>query len=308
MTDETMHQPTPDFRDRLEWEVTRAYRREGTLGEQRQRRGRRLRGVAIVLACIGISVATGIASAQVRYGAQRDSLLEAAQADLELIKLRVELARARLDEVMQLVRVGAAGTETVATAEAEMREIETRFVRARLNIEEIRATSQSPRDELTAPLVGKRDFVQERMQLELIAAQQQLTAAERALAETQRRVSIGTVSESARAEAEVDLVRARAGLEFLAAHRALRREFVEKGTAAEDLARRLGAAQTKMELEIAQQALTLARIKLDTLVKLRDIGTVTRLEVMRAEVELRERELELNKLQQRRQRLEGIQR
>jgi hypothetical protein len=308
MNDDTMHQPTPDFRNRLEWEVTRTYRREGRLGQQRLQRGRRLRGVAIVMACIGISVATGIASAQVRYGAQRDSLLEAAQADLELIMLRFELAKAHVDEVMKLARVGAAGTEAVVSAEAELREMEARVVRARLNMEEIRATSQSPRDELTAPLVGKRDFVQERLQLELIAAQQQLTAAERAMAETQRRVSIGTVSQSAQAEAEVELVRARAGLAFLAEQRALRREFVEKGTAAEDLARRLGAAQTKMELEIAQQALTLARIKLDALVKLRDVGTVTRLEVMRAEVELRERELELNQLRQRRQRLEEIQR
>jgi outer membrane protein TolC len=278
------------------------------LGEQRQKRGRRLRGVAIVMACIGISVATGIASAQVRYGAQRDSLLEAARADLELIMLRFELAKAHVDEVMKLARVGAAGTEAVVSAEAELREMEARVVRARLNMEEIRATSQSPRDELTAPLVGKRDFVQERLQLELIAAQQQLTAAERAMAETQRRVSIGTVSESARAEAEVELVRAQASLAFLADRRALRREFVEKGTGADDLARRLSVAQTKMELEIAQQALNLARIKLDALMKLRDVGTVTRLEVMRAEVELRERELELNQLRQRRQRLEEIQR
>ena len=28
MTDDTMHQPTPEFRNRLEWEVTRAYRRD----------------------------------------------------------------------------------------------------------------------------------------------------------------------------------------------------------------------------------------------------------------------------------------
>jgi outer membrane protein TolC len=308
MNDDTMHQPTPDFRNRLEWEVTRAHRRAGRLGEQRQKRGRRLRGVAIVMACIGISVATGIASAQVRYGAQRDSLLEAARADLELIMLRFELAKAHVDEVMKLARVGAAGTEAVVSAEAELREMEARVVRARLNMEEIRATSQTPRDELTAPLVGKRDFVQERLQLELIAAQQQLTAAERAMAETQRRVSIGTVSESARAEAEVELVRAQASLAFLADRRALRREFVEKGTGADDLARRLSVAQTKMELEIAQQALNLARIKLDALMKLRDVGTVTRLEVMRAEVELRERELELNQLRQRRQRLEEIQR
>jgi hypothetical protein len=251
---------------------------------------------------------SGLAPAQVKDMARRDSLLQAAQADLELIMLRLELARASADEVLRKARVGAAGPEAVAAALADLREREAQVVRGRLNIEEIRATSQPPRDELTAPLAGDRDFVAQRLQLELSAAQERLTAAERALAETARRVNIGTVSESSLAEAEVELTRARAELATLLDRRSLRREFLEKGAEAGALARRHEATRLRLDLEVAQAALRQARLRLESVQKQHSIGTASRLELMRAEVEMQERELELKQLLLRRERLGELRR
>ena len=64
-------------------------------------------------------------------------------------------------------------------------------MRARYNIEEITATSQPPRDELSAPLVGGRDFVKDRIMLDLAAAQERLTTAEKVYSETERRARVG---------------------------------------------------------------------------------------------------------------------
>ncbi|MEX2285401.1 MAG: hypothetical protein WEE89_23145, partial [Gemmatimonadota bacterium] len=112
MTEDTTHTPAPEFRAQLEWEIARTYRREARLGALRhEKRGRWLRGAAIVVACIGMGTASGLATAQVRYNVQRDSLLEAAHAELEMISLRLELARARAGDVMKEVKIGAAGTE-----------------------------------------------------------------------------------------------------------------------------------------------------------------------------------------------------
>src|SRR5688500_7516131 len=79
----------------------------------------------------------------------------------------------------------------------------TRAARAQLNSEEIEASSQPPRDDLNAPLVGGRDFVTERIRLDLANAQHWLVVAERALATADRRVRVGAVSDLARAEAQL---------------------------------------------------------------------------------------------------------
>jgi hypothetical protein len=186
--------------------------------------------------------------------------------------------------------------------------MEARLRRARLNIEEIVATSQAPRDELTAPVAGSRDFVQDRIQLELAAAQERLTAAERRLEEMTRRFNAGTETELVRAAAELELVSARAALAILHDRRVLRREYIEKGTAADELARRHEMTQLRQELEIQNEALRLAEARLVTVRDLFKTGTATRLEVMRAEVELQERHLMMKQLQQRRQRLEEVRR
>jgi hypothetical protein len=131
-------------------------------------------------------------------------------------------------------KAGMAGTEAVAKAQAEERMMEARLARAMLNIKELQATAQPPRDELTAPLVGARDFVKDRIQLDLANAQD---------------------------------------------------------------------AQLRQNLIVAQELLNHAKARLETMNKLWEVGSATRLELMRAEVELRERELEMEQLLQRRQRL-----
>ena len=308
MSDNMLHTPTPEFRAQLEQEVLRALRQQERFAGTRVRRARRLRAAALVAACIGLGAASGLASQQVRDIVRRDSILESARAELELIQLRMQLAKANAEEVQAQVRVGAAGPEALAAALAELRTMEARMRRARLNIEEIEATSQPPRDELTAPVSGNRDFVQDRIQLELAAAQERLVVAERRLEEVARRFNAGTETELARAAAELEMVSARAALAILHDRRVLRREYVEKGTDADELVLRHEMTRLRTELEIQTEALRLAEARLVTVRNLFKTGTSTRLEVMRAEVELQERQLALKQLQQRRQRLEQVRR
>jgi hypothetical protein len=296
MTD-SAHTPRPEFRAQLEWEITRTLRREARLGVHRRERQRRwLRVASIAALCVAVGTASGFASAQVRDVARRDSLLEAARAELALIALRVELARAQFDIASQRAQMGALDAAGVALAEAELQSMQARAARAQLNIEEIQAASQPPRDELSAPLVGGRDFVKERIQLDLVNAQKALAAAERAVIDVARRVRMGTALEVARVEAEVDLARARGTLTVLAERLSLRREFVEKGTAAANLATRLEAAQLREDMRVAQQSLNLARTRAQTVERQRSMGTATELELMRAQIEVKERELELSQL------------
>ena len=292
-----LHRPTPEFRERLEWEVTRTLRRERRLADHRRLRGRgRFRTAAVVLAAIVLGSTAGLASAQIRDAARRDSLLEAAQAELGLARVRLELAQAQLDDARRRTQLGVPGAPSIAAAEAEQRAMQARALRVQLNIEEIRAAAQSPRDDLNAPLVAGRDFVTERLRLDLLAAQQRLLAAEEGQAEAERRLRVGAGSDLARLEAGLEVGRARAAMAALAEVRNLRAEFLERGTAIEELLRRRQVAELRQDVLLAQQAVSVARERLLLLERRRAVGAAQELEVLRARVLLREREMELQLL------------
>jgi hypothetical protein len=285
MSTETMHRPTPEFRDYLEGELSRVYRRNRTF--------RRYRGLAVVVASLAIGTSAGLASAQIRESAQRDSLLDAANADLALVAMRLELARAQVADVTAKVKVGALSSASAAAAQAELRRMEAMAMRATLNVAEIRATAQAPRDDLNAPLVNGRDFVTERLQLDLFTAQRGLTAAEETQAEVQRRVRVGAETELAVLDADLDLVRSRAALGVLAERRRLRKRFVEQGTPGDELARRMQQSQVRFDAMVAQEAVRVARARLAQVTKQRAVGMASELDQLRAELVVKERETEL---------------
>jgi hypothetical protein len=308
MTNDMLNDPTPEFRAHLESEISRAYRRQirlGAPGPAREPRRGRLRAVGLLAICVAVGTASGIVSAQARDFARRDSLLEAARAELAIMALRLDIARAQFESASQKARIGALDGQGVASAESELRSMETRAARAKLNIEEIEVSSQAPRDELSAPLVNGRDFVTERIRLDLVNAQQQLTLAEGAVGTIEGRVRAGAVSELSRGEAQVHVERARRALAVLAERLSLRREFLEKATPADELSRRLEAAQLRQDVRVAEQALALARARAANVDRQRAVGAATELDALRARMDVMEREVELSLLMTQLRRIGG---
>jgi hypothetical protein len=285
MTTDIMHQPTAEFREYLEGEVTREYRR--------QRSFARLRYAAVLFATLAAGTTAGLASAQIRQGAQRDSLLQTAQSDLALIALRLQLAQANVADARSKVAAGVTGRGALESAESELRQMEAQAGRARLNVDEIKATAMAPRDDLNAPLVDGRDFVSERLQLDLFTSQQRLTAAEAAHVEAERQARVGAASELAVLDAALWVTQERAALGVLAERQKLRKEFVSQGTPGEQLNRRFQQAQVRFDAQVASEAVKVLRQRLDAVRNQRAIGTASDLDVLRAEIQLKEREAEL---------------
>ena len=288
MTTDTMHHPTPEFRDFLEGEITREFRQHRSFA--------RVRIAAVVLATIAAGTTAGLASAQIRQGVQRDSLMESAQSELALVAMRLELVRAMLAEVEVKFKSGIVGQTSLTNAESELRQMESLAMRRKLNVDEIRASSSQVRDDLNAPLVGTRDFVTERLQLDLFAAQQRLTSAERAQVEAERQLRVGAVGELAALDAGLDVIKARSALGALVERRKLRKEFVDQGTAGEQLNRRFQQAQVRFDAVVAQETMNVLRLRLEAVRKQHAVGVAQELDVLRAEIALKEQEAELQLL------------
>ena len=288
MTTEIMHQPTPEFREYLEGEITSEFRRHRAFA--------RVRLTAVLLATLAAGTTAGLASAQIRQGAQRDSLLETALSDMALVVMRLDMTRRHIEDVKSRFKVGVVGSAALADAELELRKMEALGLRAKLNVDEIRASALPARDDLNAPLVGGRDFVSERLQVDLFLAQQRLNTAEAAQAEAERQWRVGSVGELAVQDAGLKAIRERVALGTLAERRKLRKEFIDLGTGGDQLNRRFQQVQVRNDAYVAQETVNVLRRRLEAVRKQHAVGTASELDLLRAEYELKEKEYELQLL------------
>jgi outer membrane protein TolC len=266
---------------------------------------RRWLGALVVVAAVVAGGIGGIASERVQDARERDRLIESIQSELELAQLRLNLARTDYEDTRRRFEVGMTDRESLEAAERRLREMQTAIAKLQLDIAEIRATAAAPRNELDAPLVGQRDFVRERVALELENAQRALVAAERAVEDGRRRVEIGTASRGALLRAETELAQARAEMQRLRMQLDIRQRALRGEIKAEEIARTVRLATFTLQLERAQREIEIARARLVEVRRLVEVGTAAPLDAKRAEVELLEREMELKRLRQELETLDG---
>jgi outer membrane protein TolC len=298
MTDvKNPHEPTEEFRNHLEWEIVRALRRDaGAPLAVVQSRWRFLRAAALVLIALGVGAAGGLLSAQVQDNRQRDSLLAAERSELALAAMRIELAKANLAQIRQKYDVGYVGLQALEEAQAELRSMQSRLTKVQIDIEEIQATARAPRDDLAAPRFGERDYVRERLQLEVASVQQRLVAAENIFAEAERRQRVGATSALAIHEPRAELARAKANLELLIGKLELRQAFVQQRVTGAEVVLRFQRLEMQRELAVAILLHELAEERLAQLRHRRDVGTVEQVEVLRAELRTAELAAEIHQI------------
>ena len=294
------HEPTPEFRSHLEWQIETAMRRESRLAEPVTAGGTSgwLRTAIVVLAALAIGGVAGIASERVQDVQTRNQLIENAKSELALMQMRVEMARAEYQDARRRFEIGAGHSDTVANAERQLRAMETALSRLKLDIEETERTSAPPRNELNAPLVGDRDYVRDRLRLELDTAQQELAAAEQGVAKARARFQAGLVPPASLVQADSHLALAKHHMQELRVRLELRQKYLQEQLSAEQLAASVRRVQLTLDAELTQHQLEAAKRRLGEIRRGMEIGTATPLDVKRAEIETLELEVKLKNIQQ----------
>ena len=292
------HQITPEFRAHLEWQIASAMRRETRFAEPTAGRPSRLHVALVAVVALFVGGIAVAASGELQESKQRDLLMATANQEEGLVRMRVELARADLQEAQRRFETGVSDRQALLAAQRQLQAMEMALRRIRVDMEEIRLTSATPRNDLQAPLVGKRDFVRERLMLELDTAQRALAAAEEGVAQAQQRVSVGVAPRLAKLQADAELEAARERMQQLRIMIDIRERSVAGGMRVEELV----AEQRRMELNLqherAQREIELTKVRIQELRRLVEIGTASQLDLKRLEVELLEREVELKKIRQ----------
>jgi hypothetical protein len=302
------HEPTPEFLAHLEWQIQTALRREDRLTSPVSASRRRFGAALLIIAALTTGGIAGIASERVQDARQRSQLVEAARSEVTLLNVRLELVRATYEDMRRKFEVGTADREALLSVEREVRALEASLARARLDIQEIEMTSSVPRNDLDAPLVGKRDFVRERLALDMAAAQSGLTTAEQAVAQAQQRIEVGAAPAAARLQPEGELAQARLRMQELRAKLELRQRFLKGEIKADALASEMRRVELTLQRTRSQRELEIARQRVDEVRRLFEVGQGTELDVKRAEVELLERQLEIKGIQRELEIIGGVKR
>jgi len=293
------HEPTPEFRAHLEWQIGTALRRESRLAEPVSvAAGRRRRIAAVALVALVIGGLAGMAPGYAQENKERALLLESARAEASLTQLRLQLAESEYQDAKRRVDIGVAGRETLLPAAAQLEALRTELAKTQLDMEEIRATSNAPRNDLDAPLVAGHDFVRDRLMLDLKAAQAALAAAEQEATRVQRQFDIGILPKTTVLQAQADVVRAQAEMQRLAETVRLRERALHGDLKHDDLPQAQRRLELLQQLQAAQRQLEVARARLDEASRQLAVGQAADIDVKRAELQVLEQQLELKRLEQ----------
>lgn len=289
-----LHDISPEFRERLEWQVASDLRRENRFAAPvTGGRWRRLRVAVVLLCTLGIGAIGGVASAQVQDTRQRSLLLLRAQSEMELLQMRLQLVEAEYTNIRNRAAVGTATREEVREHELRVAALRAGLQRAALQIQEIQATGAPPATDLTAPPVDGRDFVGERLRLDVMSAEAELVAANAALQEAERRQRLGLASSTATLQAQAELMEARNAMEVLRTRLALRQRFLDREVDAERLAMELRRAELRLELQLVELRMRLAGERVERVRDQVGLGQAAERDQLRAELEVLELQADL---------------
>lgn len=267
--------PDPKFVEQLEWQLRSEVRRHERFRPVRRSRGTR-RLVVTVLLSLLVGFAT--ATAAQRIGDRHDAryLRQQAEGAVELAEMRLHFVQEILDEAAARGDADADDPQYLAW---DRRRAQTDVERARLQLEEIEATNESPRDDLVAPLVAGRDFVLERLELE-----------RRMLEDRARMLHVGSEGSEddpdTRRTVEHEVALVEAQLARVASDIDLRARFLGGAVSGEEVLRSQRADQARARLTIAETRIGQLEPQLEKVRRRHDRGEAGTKELRAAEYQL----------------------
>ncbi len=162
------YEPDSRFVERLEWQLSSEFRRASRLRPS-ARRVTVPRGIVAVSLLVG-SLLTGVAAMKaadyIKDSRQKKLEIARAETDVRLKEAYLGFTRERGERARTQYSGGLIQEEEYLEAKRTEDIALYHLKRSVLNLDEVRMSGEAPRDELSAPLVGGRDFVSERLAIE----------------------------------------------------------------------------------------------------------------------------------------------
>jgi hypothetical protein len=256
------YEPDTRFVERLEWQLASEYRRANRLKPSSGK-------VAVPRLMVVVALLVGVLTTGVAVIKAAEYIKDSWRKSLEIARVgtEVQLKEAHLESTREL----ASRAESLASL-GLIREEESQVLklgvekaaldldRSLLNLDEVKASGVAPRDELYAPVVGGRDFVSERLKIQIKDVERDLELLGSRLGRSKQLVEVGAISGG--------------DLDQIQAEIAARKAMIDETRKRIDLRKRYVAGEiTAQEVEIgdrmavAEKSMLQAQTKVDSLMK-----------------------------------------
>ena len=292
------HQPDPEFISHLEWQVRTSLTRGNRFSLPAPRNGKgRARMILLVVLSGFLGAGAVMAKGEVQESRAQGVLLIRVQGQQRIAALQLEVALAILNDIREQYGEGLISRGQLIGAELPVREAEAHLMRLRLDEEEIRKSGKPPQNDISAPRVGGRDYVTERLVVQMATAQERLSSVEERLAWMEEEVESGVVGPEFAEQFRTPIAEMEAEIAGMQERVALRQRYVAGDLTA-------GEAETALEITDAESQLQRHRLAHERLSReLRSVeeaveaGLVPESQLERFLLQLTQVELEMEMLQ-----------
>ena len=301
------HQPRPEFVSQLEWQLRTSLKRGSRFSEPvRPYHGGKMKAVALIVVSALMGAGGVVVNDEMQEAKAKELLVAETEANIQLAALELDAMVERVEEVENRFRAGVIGEEEIMAARVALIEAEFHLATLQLDLEEIRASGETPKDQISTPLVGGRDFVTERLTLQESVAEAGFELTRIQFSRLQDLREAGLVGEEESAHLTLALQEAESQLERIQVRLDLRRQFLEEGMESGAAELELEILETEVQINYSERAMD------DVLRRYRRMedrvrtGVIHESELRQARVQIAEMEIELARLQRKLAILKGV--
>lgn len=299
-TPEERHEPSVEFVARLESQLGHDVRRRNS--DVRAPRWAtwsfaQVATAACLLALVSMGAGGAVVAAayEVQSSQGRDQLTSAYTQRAELARQRLELATSEQKAAEARFNVGLSDVRTVLEKGVAVVTAQAQLAIVQLQLEEIRLSGREPREELSAPKVSGRDFVTERLRIDLSVPEKTLEVGKKVAQDVAVRVEIGTQAPTDLEQARTFVLGVESSISALQRKLDIRQQFLSgKMDATETELRRLEADALHQMTSLAPQ-IALAAKEETRLSQRAKVGLAQPVEVIEAKLHRMELETALSK-------------
>ena len=290
------YEPENQFLERLEWQLSSEFRRTDRLKSSPEKvaLSRRMVAVSLMLGIFMTGVAMIKATEYIRDTWRKKIEVARFETEVKLKEVRLESIREILSRVEIQYANGLIPEQEVQGIRLSLERAGLDLKKSALNLEEVKASGKSPRNELYAPLVRGRDFVSERLQLEVQGVELDLALVKEHFVYYKERVETGVMEERELEHIQAEIAAQNAKISSLQKKLDLRSRFLSGEITAQEI-------EIRDRMAVAEKNLHMAQSKVDAItrqikdVEIRvDAGMMDELELTQMQYALNAAQAELD--------------
>jgi multidrug resistance efflux pump len=283
-----MHEPDSRFVERLGWQLSTEYRRADRFKAPAGK-------IAVPRTVVALSLLAGILMTGVATIKAADYIKDSWQKKIEIARAETEvtLNQAHLESFSEMASQAEARYSDGLIREEEYLVVkvaadraELALQRSRMDLDEVTMSGVIPRDELYAPVIGGRDFVSERLQIEKKRVELELEPLIRRLDRFEQLVENGLVTGNEMGPVQTEIADRNKIIDRIENQLELRKRFVAGELTAREveIAGRISSAASN--LRMAESRVDSLQTELNRLKALADRGLVNQTEVSQCQYTL----------------------